>query len=110
MHGIDQQSHRIQRRFRPNAVPQIEYVCAAAPVFQHVLRLRDDRFAIGEPSIVNCTIAPGSPPPLIASSLVSRYRSATPIAIFIFACAIISLAATAMLKDNTNKDISDDGR
>jgi MFS family permease len=48
----------------------------------------------------------GGPAPLIASSLVSRYRSATPIAIFILACAIISLIATSMLKDNTNKDIS----
>jgi metabolite-proton symporter len=47
----------------------------------------------------------GGPAPLIASSLVSRYRSATPIAIFILACAVISLGATAMLKDNTNKDI-----
>ncbi len=50
----------------------------------------------------------GGPAPLIASSLVSRYRSATPIAIFILVCAIISLLATAMLKDKTNKDISDD--
>src|SRR5258706_7589803 len=50
----------------------------------------------------------GGPAPLIASSLVSRYRSATPIAIFIFGCAVISLLATAMLKDNTNKDISRD--
>jgi MFS family permease len=48
----------------------------------------------------------GGPAPLIASSLLSRYRSATPIAIFILACAVISLIATAMLKDNTNKDIS----
>jgi metabolite-proton symporter len=50
----------------------------------------------------------GGPAPLIASSLVSRYRSATPIAIFILICAIVSLLATAMLKDNTNKDISGD--
>jgi MFS family permease len=50
----------------------------------------------------------GGPAPLIASSLLSRYRSATPIAIFIFACAIVTLLATAMLKDNTNKDISGD--
>jgi MFS family permease len=48
----------------------------------------------------------GGPAPIIASSLVSKYRSATPIAIFIFGCAILSLIATAMLKDNTNKDIS----
>jgi metabolite-proton symporter len=50
----------------------------------------------------------GGPAPLIASSLVSRYHSATPIAIFILACSIVSLIATAMLKDHTNKDISDD--
>ncbi|PYT19459.1 MAG: MFS transporter [Acidobacteria bacterium] len=50
----------------------------------------------------------GGPAPLIASSLLSRYRSDTPIAMFILACAIISLLATAMLKDNTNKDISGD--
>jgi len=50
----------------------------------------------------------GGPAPLIASSLVSHYRSATPIALFILACAIVSLVATAMLKDNTNKDISYD--
>ena len=49
----------------------------------------------------------GGPAPLIASYLVSRYRSSTPIAVFVFVCAIITLLATAMLKDNTNKDISD---
>jgi MFS family permease len=49
----------------------------------------------------------GGPAPLIAQSLLNRYRSATPIALFVLACAIISLIATAMLKDNTNKDISD---
>lgn len=50
----------------------------------------------------------GGPAPLIASSLMSRYGSAWPIAIFVFVCAIISLAATSMLKDNTNQDMSDD--
>ena len=50
----------------------------------------------------------GGPAPLIASSLLVRYRSATPIAMFILGCAIISLLATAMLKDRTNMDISDD--
>ena len=48
----------------------------------------------------------GGPAPLIASSLISRYHSATPIALFILGCAIVSLIATSMLKDNTNKDIS----
>ena len=50
----------------------------------------------------------GGPAPLIASALMSRYHSASAIAIFILGCAIISLVATAMLKDSTNKDISDD--
>jgi MFS family permease len=50
----------------------------------------------------------GGPAPLIASSLMNRYRSASAISIFILGCAVISLIATAMLKDNTNKDISAD--
>src|SRR5258708_15146642 len=50
----------------------------------------------------------GGPAPLIAAALVSRYHSATPIAIFILVCALISIVATSMLKDNTNKDISGD--
>ncbi len=50
----------------------------------------------------------GGPAPLIASGLMRRYHSATPIALFILGCAMVTLFATAMLKDNTNKDISDD--
>jgi hypothetical protein len=50
----------------------------------------------------------GGPAPLIASALDKHYNSATPIAIFVLACSVISLLATAMLKDNTNKDISED--
>ncbi|HYL98540.1 MAG TPA: MFS transporter [Blastocatellia bacterium] len=48
----------------------------------------------------------GGPAPLIATALLSRYRSATPLALFILACAIISLIATAMLKEHANKDLS----
>ncbi len=48
----------------------------------------------------------GGPAPLIATALLSRYRSATPLTWFIVACAVISLIATAMLKDHTNKDVS----
>jgi MFS family permease len=50
----------------------------------------------------------GGPAPLIASSLMRRYHSASPIAIFVFGCALISLLATAMLKDSTNKEMRDD--
>ena len=49
----------------------------------------------------------GGPAPLVASWLLARYRSATAIAVFIFSCGIITLLATAMLKDHTNQDISD---
>ena len=48
----------------------------------------------------------GGPAPLIATALLSHYRSATPLALFILACAIISLIATAMLKEHANKDVS----
>jgi MFS family permease len=50
----------------------------------------------------------GGPAPLIASSLVSRYHSASPIAIFVLGCAMISLFATAMFKDSVNKDLRED--
>jgi len=49
----------------------------------------------------------GGPAPLIAAALLTRYRSATPLALFILTCAIISLIATAMLKDHANMDLSD---
>ena len=48
----------------------------------------------------------GGPAPLIATALLSHYRSATPLALFILGCAIISLISTAMLKDHANKDVS----
>jgi MFS family permease len=50
----------------------------------------------------------GGPAPLIAAALLSRYHSAWAIAVFILLCSLISLIATAMLKDRTNKDISGD--
>jgi metabolite-proton symporter len=54
------------------------------------------------------SVIAGGPAPLIASSLLHRYRSSSPISLFILACAVISLAATAMLKDHTNLDVTDD--
>jgi MFS family permease len=54
------------------------------------------------------SVIAGGPAPLIASSLVSRDHSAWGVAMFIFGCAIVSLIATAMLKDRTNQEIPDD--
>ena len=50
----------------------------------------------------------GGPAPLIAAALMNRYHSHTPIALFILVCAVVSLVAAGMLKDHTNRDISDD--
>jgi MFS family permease len=50
----------------------------------------------------------GGPAPIIASSLLSHYRSATSIALFILACSVVTLLATARLKDKRNQDISED--
>jgi MFS family permease len=54
------------------------------------------------------SVSAGGPAPLIASALMSRYHSSTPIAIFILICALISLIATSMLEDHSNKDIPND--
>jgi MFS family permease len=53
------------------------------------------------------SVIAGGPAPLIASYLLARYRSVTPIALYVLACTILSLIATALLKDHTNKDLSD---
>ncbi|HXF18162.1 MAG TPA: MFS transporter, partial [Burkholderiales bacterium] len=52
------------------------------------------------------SIIAGGPAPLIAAALFAHYHSGYAIAAYIAACAIISLLATAMLRDYTNKDIS----
>jgi len=54
------------------------------------------------------SVIAGGPAPLIATSLLGRYHSATPIAVFVLGCAVVSLVATGMLKDRTNQDISGD--
>jgi MFS family permease len=52
------------------------------------------------------SIIAGGPAPLIAAALFAQYRSGYAIACYILFCAILSLIATSMLKDYTNKDIS----
>jgi MFS family permease len=47
----------------------------------------------------------GGPAPLIAAWLFGKYHSGAPISLYIVGCAVVSVAATAMLKDYTNKDI-----
>jgi MFS family permease len=52
------------------------------------------------------SIIAGGPAPLIAAWLLARYGSGYAIAGYIFVCAALSLISTAMLKDYTNQDIS----
>ncbi len=54
------------------------------------------------------SIIAGGPAPLVATWLLSRYQSGRAIAVFIFACALISLASTALLTDHTGRDARED--
>src|SRR5689334_171804 len=48
----------------------------------------------------------GGPAPLIATALFARFQSGYAISIYIAACAVVSLIATAMMPDYTGQDIS----
>jgi MFS family permease len=52
------------------------------------------------------SVIAGGPAPLIATALFGATKSATPIAVYILICAIISTVATLFLKDYTGIDIS----
>ncbi len=52
------------------------------------------------------SIIAGGPAPLIATALFAAYHSGYAVAIYIAACAVVSLVATWMMPDHTGKDIS----
>jgi MFS family permease len=52
------------------------------------------------------SVIAGGPAPLIAAWLFGTFHSATAIAAYIAACAIITLVATALMTDYTGKDIN----
>ncbi len=56
------------------------------------------------------SIIAGGPAPLIAAWLFGTYKSATAIAIYIAACAVITVIATVLMTDYTGKDISGEYR
>jgi metabolite-proton symporter len=53
------------------------------------------------------SVIAGGPAPLIVAWLLAEYRSGWVIAFFVLVTAIISLIATAMLPDNTNREIAE---
>jgi hypothetical protein len=52
------------------------------------------------------SVIAGGPAPLIATALFAYFHSGFAVAVYIFVCALISLAAASRLGDYTNKDIS----
>jgi hypothetical protein len=51
------------------------------------------------------SVIAGGPAPLIATWLFARYGTAYAIAWYIAGCAVITLIATAMMRDYTGKDL-----
>src|SRR4051812_5171162 len=51
------------------------------------------------------SVIAGGPAPLIATWLFIKYNSAYAVAAYILVCAVVTLIATAMMKDYTGKDI-----
>jgi MFS family permease len=54
------------------------------------------------------SIIAGGPAPFISTWLFATYHSTFPIGIYVVICAVISIGATLMLPDYTNKDISEE--
>jgi MFS family permease len=53
------------------------------------------------------SVIAGGPAPIIATALFATFHSGYAVAWYIAACAVVSLIATAMMPDYTNKDISE---
>jgi MFS family permease len=54
------------------------------------------------------SIIAGGPAPFIAAALFAAFHSGYAIAFYILGCGIVSIVATSLLTDHTNKDISQD--
>ena len=52
------------------------------------------------------SITAGGPAPLIATALLAAFGSGYVIAAYIALCAIVSIVATLLMPDHTNRDIS----
>jgi MFS family permease len=52
------------------------------------------------------SIIAGGPAPLIAAALFAHYHTGYAIALYIAACGVLSIVATLLLPDYTNRDVS----
>src|SRR5207302_497901 len=57
-------------------------------------------------AVLAASLLAGGPAPLIATALFAAYHTGYAIAIYIAACAVVSLVAAALMPDYTGKDIS----
>jgi hypothetical protein len=57
--------------------------------------------------VVIFSITAGGPAPLIATALFAKFESGWPIAVYILFYGVVSVVATALLPDFTNRDISE---
>ena len=60
----------------------------------------------GAVAAARADVIAGGPAPLIATALFAAYQTGYAIAIYIAACAVVSLVAVAFMPDYTGKDIS----
>jgi len=54
------------------------------------------------------SIIAGGPSPFISTALYAKFHSSLPIALYIVLCSIIGIVSTALLRDYTNRDISNE--
>jgi len=64
------------------------------------------RFSGGSLGYHLSSVIAGGPAPLIATALLAWTGSGYSVAIYVLICAIVSISATALLPDYTNRDIS----
>ncbi|MFC9244969.1 MFS transporter [Streptomyces sp. NPDC057136] len=55
------------------------------------------------------SVAAGAPAPLIATALLDHYGTATPIALYVIAAALLTMVAILCAKETRNRDLSDVG-
>ena len=100
------------------AVPSVVFIAIALSLIPHDMQYGPQAALIAEAFTPRlrysgaslgyqfASIIAGGPAPLIATALFAAYHSGFAIAVFIAACAVISLVSAALMPDYTGKDIS----
>ena len=101
-----------------SAVPWLVFVAIVLSLIPHDMQYGPQAALIAEAftprlrysgSSLGYQLAPiiaGGPAPLIATWLFAQYHSGYAIAIYIAACAVVSVISAAMMPDYTGRDIS----